>query len=376
VADIPAPPEGPARAGSEDRVRLAALGLRLAAVAHDLGGPLQAIVSQAELLLRDPDRADRMESATRILRSALRCRSVVQDLLAWTHRGPPRAVPVDLHAALLDALELDRYSDAGEVSVRIPEPMERITVLADENRLTRILLNLLKNARQASAGRRGAAIVRVGVDRILGPAGPRARITVEDDGPGVPAELAARIFDPFTTTKAHGSGLGLAVAREFAEEAGGTLRLATIAPEGARFVLELPVYEASLAPGPPARGEPASILVLDDDQEILATYDALLRLEGHRVRTLDRAAEALRVLEEERFDVVLCDLVLPDLPGEEFFHRLRLRDPAQAARVVFATGDVVGERSRRFLEGLPNPVLSKPFQAADLARAIEEARRR
>ncbi len=361
-----------------DTERLEVLGRRMAAVAHELGGPLQAIISLAELLSRDPAREDRVEAANRIFRSALRCRGLVQDLLGWARKRPIRLQRVDVHAALLDALELDRYSDVGEIQVRLDEASDLPAVLADSSRLTQVLLNLLTNARQAMAHGHGAGIIRIGLRQKPGRESrlrmrtPVVEVTVEDDGPGIASDQSERIFEPFVTTKPQGSGLGLSIARELIHEAGGQLWLESHAPRGAKFVIELPAAAADPEPPPTGAATGARVLVVDDDHEILATYEALLSLDDHRVQGVDRADKALALLATEVFDVILCDLLLPDQSGEDFYAGVRARYPDVASRIVFATGDVAGDASRRFLDTVPNPVLVKPFQADDLSRAIRE----
>ena len=363
--------------------KLAAVGRLVAGVAHELGGPLQAVISLAELLARDPERDDRLEAANRILRSALRCRGMVHDLLTYARKQPHQHDPVQVTDAIMDALELDRFSDVGEVQVHLEGPSDLPAVMADAQRLTQVFLNLITNARHATAQDGKPGLVRVRLAQVSATASkidPQpetavVRISVEDQGPGVPVELRESIFEPFVTTKPQGSGtgLGLSVSKSILMDLGGALYLDTSFTPGARFVVELPVTDQAV---PPAEGyqlptsEGLRILLIDDDREILETYEVILSLDNHQVTSCDRGKKALEVLESDSFDAILCDVRLPDLRGTEFLEILSVRNPELAARVIFATGDVVNDSTRAFLASVSNPALIKPFQVEDLQRAI------
>ena len=112
------------------------------------------------------------------------------------------------------------------------------------------------------------------------------------------------------------------------------------------------------------------ILLIDDDREILETYEVILSLDDHQVVACDRGKKALELLRDDTFDAILCDIKLPDLRGPEFFERLKEFAPEKAARVIFATGDVVNDSTRAFLASSSNPALIKPFQVEDLQQAI------
>lgn len=366
--------------------KLAAVGRLVAGVAHELGGPLQAIISLAEVLSRNPDRDDRLEAANRILRSSLRCRGMVQDLLTYARKQPHRLDPVQISSAVMDALELDRFSDVGEVQVHLDGPDDLPAVMADPQRLTQVFLNLITNARHATVQDGQPGLVRVRLAQVpatasrleLPPDATVVQVGVEDQGPGVPEEMRESIFEPFVTTKPEGSGtgLGLSVSKSLVMDMGGVLYLDTSFAPGARFVVELPTTSEPVRAREDDEASPASssagyrILLVDDDREILETYEVILSLDDHQVTSCDRGKKALEVLESDTFDAILCDVRLPDLRGPEFLESLRVMRPEMAERVIFATGDVVNDQTRAFLASVPNPALIKPFQVEDLQRAI------
>lgn len=363
--------------------KLAALGRLMAGVVHELGGPLQSIISLADVLERDPARDDRLESARRILRSAMRCKQIAQELLSFARRNPPRRRRVDPRAAVLDALDLDRYADVGDVDFRLESDAASAEVVCDPQRLAQVVLNLLANARAAVASLGARGVVRVQLENVDGALSrlPRpkpataVRIAVEDRGPGVPDDLRAKIFDAFVTTKeeGRGTGLGLFVARQMVEESGGILYLDESYGPGARFVVELP----AAAPGPAscdAEADPAQaglrILAIDDDRDVLETYQVVLALDRHVVTACDRGKAALEACANADFDAILCDVRLPDLDGREFYSALCRLKPALAGRVVFATGDVTTPETQAFLASTPQPNLQKPFRIEELEAAL------
>lgn len=231
-------------AGSE---RMASVGRLAAGVAHEIGNPIAAIMGMHDLLddsgVPDEDRADFLR---RMRKETERIHVVVRDLLDYARpEGGPQSSPGLLAAASVaeitdDAVRLVRVQKEWKgLDVRL-EVAPDLRVRMSPQRLTQVLLNLLLNAASALSAKPTdeprTITVRASAE------GGRARIEVEDDGPGVPAELRARIFDPFVTTKdvGSGTGLGLAVCRGIVEGAGGHIELDASYDGGARFVVDIP----------------------------------------------------------------------------------------------------------------------------------------
>ena len=350
--------------------KLAMIGRTVAAVAHELNGPLQTIISQAEALAASEPKALQEESAQRILRSGLRCRGIVQDLLSFGTPRPASNLPTDLRHCVMEALELDRWSDVGDVQVCFHDDETLPLVVADPARIVQVFTNLLANARQSSAASGCKEPVRIVLER----ASPTTlRASVSDRGGGIPAAMREHLFEAFNTTRTTGHGLGLWISRRIVEECGGTLQLDPSWSPGARFVVELLVAKVGADAVAPVLHDAAGVrvLVIDDDRELLDTYEALLSLDGHQVRTCDSAATALELLNTHIFDAIVCDLRLPDMSGDRFLMHLQQTRPDIAQRVILASGDVGRSDSVAFLASISNPVLLKPFRAEDLARAIQ-----
>jgi signal transduction histidine kinase len=219
--------------------RLATIGRMAAGIAHEIRNPMAAMRLKAENALANADPSRRDAALTAILDQVARLDGLLGDLLQMTQPRPPRLAPTDVRHLLDDALLLHReLADEEGVSLRSRCDLPRDEQpLLDGEEVSRAVSNLLLNAIQALAGRGGhvdisaSRIARAGRDWLL--------ITVTDDGPGIPGDLRDRIFEPFETTKAAGSGLGLSIVREIARAHGGDVVLAPDAA-GTLFVLELP----------------------------------------------------------------------------------------------------------------------------------------
>ena len=205
-------------------------------------------------------------------------------------------------------------------------------------------------------------------------------LEVGDDGPGVPVEVQGRIFDPFFTTKevGTGTGLGLTVAYAIAQEHGGGIRVDASRERGAAFVVKLPVsgYAASKPPRPAVPSmeavQGASVLLVEDEHALAAAVGEALTDAGLKVDHAGDGEEALALVRQKTYDVLICDLKMPRVDGMTFYRAVAAATPALARRVIFVTGDVAGTDAERFLEDSGCRWLAKPFRLGDLLRAVRE----
>ena len=278
---------------------------------------------------------------------------------------PPPADPVELSALVRDVVESHPRTGGGPVELELPDA--EVWVIARRGALHRVLLNLIKNADEACP----QGTIRLCLESDA----KRARLSVKDEGPGVPLELAQSIFDPFVSAgESGGSGLGLAVSRRIAHEHAGEISLARNGADGATFLLELPTTSKPKERDEVDATASASslrVLCIDDDESTRETYEMILGLEGHEIVTCADAKSALTLLGEETFDAIISDLRLPDAYGPDLLRRLRELSPELPRRLVFATGDLMNEDSRRFLDGTGNLYLAKPFRVEELRMALE-----
>jgi CheY-like chemotaxis protein len=241
--------------------------------------------------------------------------------------------------------------------------------------MSQVLLNLMVNAAHAiDEGRVDDNEISV-VARASAP--DHVVIEVGDTGAGMPPDVVARAFDPFFSTKAvgDGSGLGLFICHGIVSRLGGTIALRSEPGVGTTVTVKLPAASADdvQSSRPPivreARGK-ASVLIIDDERLV---GNALARtLRGHDVRVVTSARDGLALLAEEDFDVIFCDLMMPDVGGQELFEILRERHPSAVPNVVFITGGAFTHRARRFVESIENPCLSKPFDVEEVRSLVAE----
>jgi len=236
----------------ERRERLAALGEMAAGVAHEIRNPLGGIGLYASLLERDlADRPAQQEIARRISAGVQNLESIVRDILAFAGGAEPRFESTCL-GAIVDAVVSQAAAriESGGIQLTVDGDLREERAHCDAGQIERALANLLFNAIDA-AGEGGQVWIRQERGRRERAGAGRVAIVVEDNGPGVPAEIAGRIFNPFFTTKHLGTGLGLAIVHRIAEAHGGHVGVELRPGGGARFVLELPAAKGLSRDGVP-----------------------------------------------------------------------------------------------------------------------------
>lgn len=360
--------------------KLAAMGGLLAGVAHELNNPLAIVMGRASLLEdKCRDRAMRAD-AEAIRAAAERCGRIVRTFLALARSRPSVHAALQLNDLVRAAVDLLQYNlrTAG-VALELELPVDLPQVRGDADRLGQLLLNLLVNAQQALLHVDAPRRLRVATGHGAG----RVWLRVADNGIGVPAANRERIFEAFVTTKAEGvgTGLGLAVSRAVALEHGGELRLEDDAPfgRGASFRLELPLRDTAGTPAaapaplpaPVAAAQPARVLVVDDEPELVAMMRDALESAGCEVATAESGALALALLDAGHFDAIVSDLRMPDMDGRELWRAVRARDAELARRFVFVTGDTLSPLASAFRRESGAEGLDKPFAAADLVRCVQ-----
>jgi len=251
-------------------------------------------------------------------------------------------------------------------------------VLGSAQRLEQVFLNLLVNAVQALPD--GRAENEIGVTLQAAPEG-EVVIEVSDNGPGIPAEVRSRIFDPFFTTKpvGLGLGLGLSICHGIVVHHGGTITVDSAPGRGSTFRVALPVLTTATTEAPGARataaatGAPASrrrVLVIDDE---LALANMIRRVLAKDC-DVDLAGDAREGLERldgpDGYDVILCDLMMPDMTGMDLFAEVARRHPGIERRFVFMTGGAFTPRATEFLAQVENRRLEKPFETAVLKATV------
>jgi len=372
----------------EEAERFAALGRLAASVGHEINNPLAYVSMNVDLAVDQLDRflgSGRPGAASAGLASlpALfqecrigldRIRDVVKDLQRLSRQSEVRRETFSLNELLDESLSMAR--NQVEHRARVRKLYGDIgAVVGDRSALGQVLLNLILNASQAlPEGRADANEVTLRTYME----GEIVTVEVGDTGAGISPQVLPHIFDPFFTTKAigEGTGLGLAVSCRIVADHGGRIDVESEVGRGSLFRVTLPIgrvgVEETAAAGkpatPPAVGR-ARILVIDDFPVLGRTISRALP--DHDVTVVSRAEEAFALLEaNETFDVVLCDLLMPEIGGKGVFERLKAEWPGLARNLIFMTGGAFTPESREFLAQSPQPVLTKPFTADELRARV------
>jgi signal transduction histidine kinase/DNA-binding response OmpR family regulator len=373
-----------------DAARLTSLGRMVAGVAHEINNPLAALLPNANILLEqieelaqafpseaDPRLVHFLKEAPTIVEEVLeageRVRAVVAEMRSFSHPANPEGELVHLRELLEAPLALA----AG--SLRSKATIERVyretpAIVVDRARLSQAFLNIILNAAQAIPGNQ-PEIHRVRIETKSDPNG--VTVEISNTGPPIPKELHGRIFEPFFTTKAVGDGvgLGLSIAYDTVGAHGGSLEVSSEPNQLTTFRVWLPRdtgRRLSMAPPRAPGTTSARVLVVDDDRLVRSGLRRALEHQ-HHVTLASGAARARELLAERAFDIVLCDLVMPQESGMQLYEAIKARSPEQAARFVFLTGGTHSPDAREFLQRVPNPRAYKPIGREDLELLIERS---
>jgi signal transduction histidine kinase/CheY-like chemotaxis protein len=388
--------------------KLAALGQMVTGIAHELSNPLTSILGYSQRLLLGKNSAGGNEEARQIYEEAERASTILRQLLLNAREARPERKRVSLNQVVQRALDLQRFNSAAE-KIRIELDLDPTLpfVTGDAGQLQQVLMNLIGNARQAIVHDGKAGTIRL---RTARNGDRRTILQVIDDGPGIPQTILARIFDPFFTTKPEGvgTGLGLAIVLSVVREHGGQVSVASPPEGGVTFTVELPVAaeaEAAIEPGrrflaadeeaarsprglassgaspehrasdlpqpvPRSTHRGTRILVVEDEPTVARLIADVLEDEGLHVDVLLDGREALERAGREPFDLVICDMKMPGLDGQNFYQSLgRARSPLQE-RFLFVTGDVIAQQTHEFLERHRLPHVAKPFRVEELTEKV------
>jgi PAS domain S-box-containing protein len=351
-----------------------------AALGHEVSNPLTALTLNIEASLRElasekPDEA--RLTLTTALDSARRIAAIAAGLRVLVQGKNIVPEPVDLRVVLERALAHTSYLSGPQV--KVCEPLPALQVLGEESNLVTMFANLLANAREAEPfDEKGQEIdVRVAIE-------PNDRVLIEviDHGSGISEEHVARVCEPFFTTKRQQgqSGLGLAVVQRIVEQFAGSLSISSRLGAGTTVRVRL----RRAGPAAPRAAEPAAdpsarphgrVLVVDDDPLVLRSLVKLFKLD-HDVVGARNGREALDLVEAgEKFDVILCDVLMPGMSGIELHAELERRSPQLAEAVVFITGGGSKE-IEDFLQRSGRLFMNKPPDSRRLRALVTEGVRR
>ena len=379
--------------------RMAAVGTLAAGVAHEINNPLAYIVANLDFTRRQlSDLGNRLgvpaggsgdigqslgeigEALSEARQGTDRVRNIVRDLKIFARGDEDASGPVSLRRVLDSSINM-AWNEIRHRGRLVKDYGDLPMVEGNESRLGQVFLNLLLNAAQA-IGEGEADKNEIRVTTRTDEEG-RAVVEIRDTGRGIPPEIQARIFDPFFTTKAVGvgTGLGLWICQGILNPLGGAIGVVSDPGRGAVFRVTLPpvkmdIEDSEVGSGPiEISRDGARILIIDDEPMILSALRRAIGAE-YRVTCVSDGRDALaRLKRGERFDVILCDLMMPELTGMDLHDELAKAAPDVVERMIFVTGGAFTPRAREFLDRIPNARVEKPVDFQNLRILIRNLMR-
>jgi PAS domain S-box-containing protein len=358
-----------------ERVRLEAVGQLASGVAHDFNNMLTVVSAHCGFVMRRGKLsvADQ-DSMAAIERCVLQASHLTNQLLTFGRKQIVRPTNLDINDSTRETVRMLTKLLGHKVKLEMDLAPGLPTCRIDSTQFSQLLVNLLTNARDA--------ITDVGTIRASTAMGeldgePAVVLSITDTGKGIAESSLARIFEPFFTSKkaGEGTGLGLSTAFGIAEQASGRLEARSVEGVGSTFTLSLPVSRTvdsadSQRPTTAPMDEPLSVLLVDDDDLVRETLAELMRLERHRVTAVGSGSEALALLDQGAFDVLLTDVYMPGMDGAELAGQVEARHPNLP--ILFMSGNLADPALRdRIEQGLAS-IIQKPIYPDELERALVE----
>src|ERR1051325_8544228 len=384
------------RSRLEQRLRQAekmeAVGRLAGGIAHDFNNILGGILGYAEMLVEStPEGTSERRYARNVLAAATRASSLVEQILHYSRSQRGKRVPVEIDRIIAETLELVRGSLGAAIRLETRLPAAPLYVVGDPTQLHQIMMNLCTNALHAMHGggtlRVSLEPVSVEADRVFQHttlhAGRYARLMVEDTGSGMDPATLQRLFEPFFTTKevGKGTGLGLSLVYGIVTDSAGAIDVTSTPGKGSCFAIYLPQVESPViaaddAEAPVVRGRGERVLVVDDEEALMAVTSETLKRLGYEPAAFPDGAKALAEFESrpERFDVLVTDEVMPGLTGTDLASSVRRR--RRDLPIVLVSGYIGPLMSERALAAGVDAILKKPVQSRELAAALARVLKR
>ena len=373
--------------------KMEAIGTLAGGIAHDFNNILSPIIGYAELLREEcREDAHKLRFVDQILLAAERARDLVRHILTFSRQTEQVHQPLRIQPIVKESLKLLRASLPATIEIRESIDPACGPILSDPTQIHQIMMNLCTNAYHSME--EGGGVLSVCVTREKGeppPAGDPSdvttgalvRLAVQDTGAGIAPEVIDRIFDPYFTTKqpGKGTGLGLSVVHGIVEQSGGKIRLQSEPGEGSLFEVYFPELRgadtaAPVPPGEPERGSSEHVLLVDDEEAIIAMLEQTLTRLGYCVESCISGPEALEVFraDPQHFDLVITDMTMPHMTGDTLARAILALRPD--IPVIMCTGfsEAITPQQARAL-GIREYIM-KPVVRGELAAAIRRVLRR
>lgn len=364
--------------------RLISLGQLAAGVGHEINNPLCSLLLKLELLQEAQQSMTSAEAAkciSEIKEGLERIKYITNDLKTLArNRDEDLLSNIDVNRVVKATVNMTRNEIEHRARL-VFEPGEVAPVHANEARLSQVFLNILINALQSiEPGRAEENEISVRTKR----SNDHVIIEIRDSGSGIPDEIKDRMFQPFQTTKpvGQGTGLGLSICDSIIRKYNGTIDCESINGKGSIFRIVLPVsvveeakrpHAEAAKPGSSVKTEKAGrrVLIVDDDKEVLGMFHSIVARNFEATSFTD-SREAINVIAGgQKFDCIVCDLMMPNLGGMEFYQKLKQISPEHCNRIIFVTGGSFSSVTDQFLRTPGIVIMEKPISFRELINAIE-----
>jgi PAS domain S-box-containing protein len=360
--------------------RLSTVGQMAAGICHEINNPLTTVIGYSDLLTAKDLPADVKQEVGYIREAGRRVADIVKQLLAFARNAKPVRTVVDINDIVSRTLRLHEYQlRMNNIKILTELAKDLPYTIADAGQLQQVFLNIVLNAEAEMKSAHNQGVLLVKTECV----GDTIRVSFKDDGPGIPEENINRIFDPFFTTRkiGEGTGLGLSVCHGIVTELNGRIYAESEQGKGATFIVELPRMIASQLIEIPSTANQeirqvgtrqGGILVIDDEMLLLEFLEQFLTAKGHDVDAVTNASDALRLFKSKMYDLILMDILMPDVSGIELYKKFRRIDKSIGDRVLIMTGDILGKPTRAFLSRTKIAYIEKPFDDEELVTKINE----
>ncbi|KAB2878224.1 PAS domain S-box protein [bacterium] len=368
--------------------KIESIGRIAGGVAHDMNNMLAVILPTAEMMKDFSDDAELVKKYSAVISSsARRAADIVKQLLVFSRQTPSQMVLMNLNDLIKETQKMLEHVIGKNITVEILLENGLPMIEADMTQLQQVLINLSVNARDAMSGN-GTLLISTRKIRLEGKTisglenvvpGNYIELKVADTGSGIPEEIVSKVFDAFFSTKGagQGTGLGLAVVKSIVLKHKGYIDVVSEIANGTTFTIYLPISDSDrpertvlVSEELPPRGN-ASILIVDDEEEILKVSKKIFSDLGYYVRTAQSGIKAIEMYRKNRADIVLLDIQMRGIDGRETLRRLREIDPN--AKALYITGYARPEILSAIEQGNEAVIIQKPFSIQAMAEAIRKA---
>lgn len=366
--------------------KMEAIGTLAGGIAHDFNNILMGIQGYASLMLHDHETHPRLRKKLTSIEEMVRSAAELTGQLLGFARGGKYDVKTLNLCEILAKTSSMFHRTRQEIVIQRKPAGQPVLVEADQTQIEQVFLNIFVNADQAMPGG-GTMTLRCGHAQLseqetarLGlPPGRYAHVSVSDNGIGMDEDTRKRVFEPFFTTKERGSGtgLGLASAYGIVRNHGGVIDVHSTKGQGSTFTIYLPASTTESTTSTGAEQGTSvmdsgseTILLVDDNKTVLEIGEEVLRLLGYSVFAADRGEKALRLYQQhmERIDLVILDMIMPELSGYDTYLALKKLNPH--VTVLLSSGYSIDSQASELLELGCNGFLQKPFAVQDLSLTV------